>query len=442
MIYNIGLISLGCEKNRVDSEIMMAKLKEDGFNILEDVTGCDAVIVNTCGFIESAKRESIEEILRVNKLKDSGKLKALIVTGCLAERYKEEVAKELPEVNAVVGIGANNDISDIVKRAILGEQIESFPDKVGLPLEGNRIQSTPQYFSYLKIAEGCDNKCTYCAIPMIRGKFRSRKIESIIEEAESLVKNGVKELNVIAQDTTRYGEDIYGKLMLPELLKKLCKIDGLEWIRLLYCYPDRITDELLEVIASEDKILKYIDLPLQHCSGKILRSMNRFGNRKSLSRLITKIRNKIPGVTIRTTFIVGFPGETDEDFEELMLFIKEMNFERMGCFTYSIEEGTPAATMKNQIDEDVKLRRQQIVMEEQMYLMSQKAKNLIGKTFNVLHEGFDKNLGLSFGRSEMDAPEVDTNVFYNLNKKEVLPGDFIKVKIIDVIDEDLLGEVV
>ena len=314
MNYKVGIVSLGCAKNQVDAEMLLYTLKNRGFIIVNDPADADAVIVNTCGFIESAKQESINEIIELGKLKDEGKIKAIIVTGCLAQRYKSEISEQLYEVDSVIGIGANETIADIVLETLDGQKCESFPDKVCLPLEGGRILSTPPYTAYLKIAEGCDNRCSYCAIPMIRGRFRSRDIEDVVKEAEGLAERGVKELNVIAQDTTRFGEDKYGKPMLAELLRRLCRIDGFKWIRVLYCYPDRITDELIDTIASEDKIVKYMDIPLQHCNKDILRRMNRHGDRESLTALMNKIKDKIPNVIFRSTFITGFPGETEEQF--------------------------------------------------------------------------------------------------------------------------------
>lgn len=442
MTYNIGLLSLGCEKNRVDAEILLFKLKESGYNIVSSVELADIVIVNTCGFIDDAKNESIEEILLVAKLKKSGLLKGIIVTGCLAERYKEEVLKEIPEVDAVIGIGANNDIVKVVKNVINGIKTESFPDKILLPLNGDRIQTTPKQYAYLKIADGCDNKCTYCAIPLIRGKYRSRKIEDILNEAKLLAKNGVKELLIIAQDTTRYGQDIYRKLELPQLLKELCKIDGIEWIRLLYCYPDRITDELIEVISSENKILNYIDIPLQHCNGRILKQMNRNGDRKSLTELFKKLRKEIPGVILRTTFICGFPGETEEEFNELAEFIKEIRFERMGCFTYSKEEDTPAAEMDNQIDEEIKLKRQEILMREQMSIMEENSRNMVGKVITVLFEGYDDEYGLYYGRGVADSPDIDGRVYFGAKKDIPKNGEFLNIRIDDFDNCDLIGEIV
>ncbi len=343
MNYKVGMISLGCAKNQVDAEMLLYTLKERGFQFVSDPEEADAVIVNTCGFIESAKQESIDEILELGNLKREGKIKAIVVTGCLAERYQDEITKQLYEIDAAVGIGANDKIADVVLKALAGDKVELFPDKLELPLSGGRVQSTPPYTAYLKVAEGCDNCCTYCAIPLIRGRFRSRTMENVLEEARELAAKGVKELNVIAQDTTRYGEDLYGTPQLAKLLKELCKIDGFRWIRVLYCYPDRVTDELIDVMASEDKIVKYIDLPLQHCNGEILRRMNRRGNRDTLTTLLQKIKEKMPDVVLRSTFITGFPGETEEQFEELAEFANDIRFQRLGCFAYSQEEDTSAA---------------------------------------------------------------------------------------------------
>ena len=435
----VGIVSLGCAKNRVDAEMMMYQLHKAGFILKQDHAMADAVIVNTCGFIESAKQESIDEILELAQLKKEGKIKAIIVTGCLAERYQSEVMKELAEADAVIGIGKNADIADVVRKALDGEKVESFPDKIALPMEGGRVQSTDRHWAYLKIADGCDNCCTYCAIPLIRGGFRSRKMENIVEEAERLVKNGVKELNVIAQDTTRYGEDIYGELKLSELLRQLCKIDGLKWIRILYCYPDRITDELLDTIREEEKIVKYIDLPLQHCSGRILRAMNRRGDKESLLALIDRIRERIPGVILRTTLIAGFPGETDEDFEELCDFVAKARFERLGCFAYSQEEDTPAAILPDQVDEDVKNHRAELITEQEALIIDSFCDSVVGKEIDVLVDGFDRYADCWTGRSAYDAPEVDPVVFFTAEERPS-PGDIVRVKITDHIDCDLTGE--
>ncbi|MBQ7809508.1 MAG: 30S ribosomal protein S12 methylthiotransferase RimO [Clostridia bacterium] len=436
----VSIVSLGCAKNRVDAEMMLYKLKEAGFILKDDPADGDAVIINTCGFIESAKQESIEEILELAKLKEEGKIKALIVSGCLAERYKEDIKKEMPEVDAVIGLGANGDIVEAVKKALNKESYESFPDKELMPLDDKRIGSTLPHYAYLKVADGCDNKCTYCAIPMIRGRFRSRTMESILAEAKELADRGVKEVNVIAQDTTRYGEDIYGKLMLPELLKELAKIDGIEWIRVLYCYPDRITDELIDTIANEDKVVKYIDLPLQHCNERVLKAMNRRGSKESLTALINKIRERIPGVVLRTTLITGFPTETDEEFDELAKFAKELKFERLGCFPYSTEEDTPAAELE-QVDKDVRGYRADAIMRSQELVMENWCQSKIGSTVKVLVEGFDRYAECFFGRSYADAPEVDPNVFFTSEEKVAI-GEFVNVEVTDFLECDLIGEVV
>ena len=438
----VGIVSLGCAKNRVDAEMMMYKLNEAGFKLIQDAAMADAAIINTCGFIESAKQESINEILELIELKKEGKIKAIIVTGCLAQRYAGEVMKELAEVDAVIGIGKNADIAEVVRKALDGDKVEEFPDKLMMPLDGGRVQSTEQHWAYLRIADGCDNCCTYCAIPLIRGRFRSRKMEDIVAEAQRLVHNGVKELNVIAQDTTRYGEDNYGRLMLPELLRRLCGIEGLQWIRLLYCYPDRITDELLDVIRKEDKIVKYIDLPLQHCSGRVLKAMNRRGDKESLTALLSHIRERIPGVVLRTTMITGFPGETEEEFEELSAFVEEIRFERLGCFAYSQEEDTPAALMEDQVDEEVKNRRAEIIAEQEAVIMNEWCESIEGREIDVLVDGFDRYAECFYGRSVFDAPEVDPCVFFTVSDRKPQPGELVRVRITDHIDCDLTGEMI
>ncbi|WP_294466906.1 30S ribosomal protein S12 methylthiotransferase RimO [uncultured Ruminococcus sp.] len=440
MNYKVGIVSLGCAKNQVDAEMLLFTLKNRGFTIVNDPADADAVIVNTCGFIDSAKQESIDEIIELGKLKQEGTIKAIIVTGCLAERYKNEITKQLYEVDAAIGIGANEKIADVVLEALNGKKTELFPDKALLPMEGGRIQSTPFYTAYLKVAEGCDNCCTYCAIPLIRGHFRSRQPDEVIKEAEQLAANGVKELNVIAQDTTRYGEDLFGEPYLAKLLKRLCKIDGFKWIRVLYCYPDRVTDELIDVIAEEDKIVKYIDIPLQHCNGEVLKNMNRRGNRESLTALLNKIKAKIPNVIFRSTFITGFPGETEEQFEELADFAAEIKFQRLGCFPYSKEEDTKAALMENQIDDDIKQKRADIIMEHQQSVMAEYCESLIGSEVEVLVEGYDKLAECFFGRTYADAPEVDGCVFFTCNGEKPKAGDFVKVKITDYMGCDPVGE--
>ena len=437
----VAVVSLGCAKNQVDAEMLLFTLQQNGFIITNEPEEADAVIVNTCGFIDAAKQESIDEIIELGTLKREGKIKAIVVTGCLAERYQDEITKQLYEIDAAVGIGANEQIADIVKNALEhNETIEIFPDKLDLPLEGGRVTSTPFYTAYLKIAEGCDNKCTFCAIPMIRGKFRSRKIKSLIEEAKRLAENGVRELNVIAQDTTRYGEDLYGKPSLDRLLTELCKIEKLHWIRVLYCYPDSITDSLIDVMATEEKICHYIDLPLQHCNSDILHKMHRRGDRESLTALLNKIKAKIPDVIFRSTFITGFPSETDEQFEELAEFAKEMNFQRLGCFAYSQEEGTPAARMPGQLDDETKQKRADIIMEHQQTVMADYCESLIGSEVEVLVEGYDRIAECWYGRTYADAPEVDGCVFFTAEKKPDV-GDFVIVKITDYMGCDPVGSI-
>ncbi len=442
MNYKAGIVSLGCAKNQVDAEMLLFSLKQKGFELVDDPAKADAVIVNTCGFIESAKQESIDEIIELGKLKREGKIKAIIVTGCLAERYQNEITKQLYEVDAAVGIGANSKIADIVLDALGGNKTELFPSKLELPLEGGRIQSTPPYTAYLKIAEGCDNRCTYCAIPLIRGGFRSREPENVIEEAKQLAEKGVRELNVIAQDTTRYGEDLFGKPYLAKLLKELCKIEKLRWIRVLYCYPERVTDELIDVMANEEKIVKYIDLPLQHCNAEILKSMNRRGSRESLTALLNKIRDRIPNVVLRTTFISGFPGETEEQFEELCEFAKEIEFDRLGCFPYSQEEDTPAAAFPNQLDGETKQNRADIIMEQQQLIMTRRCEKLVGTTVEVLVEGFDRIAECWYGRTYADAPEVDGCVLFTTGGKKPSIGSFVNVKITDTMGIDPVGEMI
>ncbi len=438
-MYKVCMVSLGCPKNQVDAEMMLSLLKQGGFEICSEEAEADAIIINTCGFIEAAKAEAIENILEASKYKSEGNLKALIVTGCLAERYKDDVTEEIPEVDVCIGLGSNSKIAEIVKMAIEGEKQNSYGEKEQLDLNGERILGGYPFSTYLKIADGCDNCCTYCAIPKIRGRMRSRKIEDCVKEAKALADRGVKELIVVAQDTTAYGEDIYGKPMLSELLKELCKIEGLHWIRTLYTYPDRITDELLETIKSEEKLVKYLDIPLQHINGEILKRMNRKGDKESLSALIDKIRDKIPEITLRTTFITGFPGETDEQFEEMAEFIKEKRFDRLGCFTYSAEEDTIAAGFDCQIEEQIKTDRMENIMEMQMTIAAEKNEEKQDTVTEVLIEGWDDYIKCYFGRTPSDAPEVDGKIFF-LSTRPLKIGDFVKVRINDCIEYDLLGE--
>lgn len=440
MEYKVGMISLGCPKNQVDAEHMLALMDAEGWEIVDYVDGCDVVIVNTCGFIDDAKKEAIENILDMVELKKEGVIGKIIVTGCLAQRYKEEIVKEIPEVDAVVGIGANGDIIKTVEEVMDSvSTIEKYPPRCDLPLEGQRILTTPQYWAYLKIGEGCSNRCTYCTIPSIRGNMRSRSMENVIEEAKQLAELGVKELILIAQDTTSYGLDLYGELKLPELINELCKIDSIEWIRLLYCYPDRITDELVETMKNQDKVVNYIDLPLQHADDKILKAMNRRGDQALIRSVISKLRAEIPDVVIRTTFIVGFPGEGEDEFETLAEFVNEIEFDRLGVFTFSPQEGTPAFDMEGQVDEDVKTRRGEVIMQDQYSIMEEKNNEKIGKTYKVVVEEYDGYSDSYTGRTYMDAPEIDGLVKFT-SQKDLDIGDFVDVEIFDVEDYDLIGE--
>lgn len=435
--YKVGMISLGCPKNQVDGEALLAKLAQAGYQIVNEIENSDVMIVNTCGFIEDAKREAIDTILEVAQYKEAGLISAIVVTGCLAERYQDEILKEMPEVDAVIGIGANSDIVKVCDKALCGIKTSNFPNKCYLPLDGERMLSTPPHWAYLKIAEGCDNRCAYCAIPGIRGNFRSRTIESVVDEAKSLVNRGVKEIILVAQDTTKYGQDLYGEYSLDKLLKELVKIDGLEWIRLFYCYPQRITDSLIDVIANEDKVCKYIDIPLQHSDATVLKNMNRVGDGNDYRVLLNKMREAIPGLALRTTFMVGFPGETDEQFENLCEFVKDIKFDKMGCFTFSPEEDTPAFDMENQIDEDVKKRRQEVLMNAQFFITEASNKGRVGNVYKVIVDSFAD--GKYTGRSYMDSPEIDSGIIFTSNK-ELNIGDFVDVKITDFDGYDLIGE--
>lgn len=446
MAIKVGMVSLGCPKNQMDAEIMLASLADAGMEITAESGLADVVIVNTCGFIEDAKKESIDNILEFAALKKEGRVKKIIVTGCMAQRYQNEIAAELPECDAVLGLGANGDIVSTVKAVMADEQVRSFPDRSCWKLDGKRLQTTPSFFAYLRIGDGCNNRCTYCAIPLIRGGLRSRTMETVVEEARALVQNGVKELILVAQDTTLYGLDLYGESRLPELLEALCEIDGLHWIRLLYCYPEHITDRLLDVIATQPKVAKYIDIPLQHASGKILRAMHRPGDRQTLETLLAHIRETVPGVTLRTTVMTGFPGETKADFEELSEFVKTVRFERLGCFAFSPEEGTPAAKMPVQVSEKVKNQRRDSIMELQTRISDSYNRSQIGKTVEVLVESYDKYAECWFGRSEADAPDIDGKVFFpapvaaNGKRLPIAPGDLLHIKITDCMDWDLMGE--
>lgn len=436
-MFKVGMISLGCPKNQVDGEMMLSKLNKNGFQIVADIEDLDVMVINTCGFIESAKTEAIETILEVAEYKKAGLISAVVVTGCLAERYQDEILKEIPEVDAVIGIGADADIVKTCRKALVGVKTSNYPDKCYLPLDDERLVSTPSHWAYLKLSDGCDNRCSYCAIPLIRGGYRERAIENILNEAKMLAANGVKELILIAQDTTKYGKSIYKEYKLAELLKQLCKINGIEWIRIFYCYPDRVTDELIEVIASEEKICSYIDIPLQHCNAEILKSMNRFGSYDSLKELLLKMKNKIPNLSLRTTFMVGFPGETEEQFEELCRFVKDIKFDKMGCFAYSAEEDTPAFEFDNQIDEDVKMKRADVLMDIQYTITEEANKSRVGNTYKVIVD--EKDGDKYIGRSYLDSPEIDSGIIFT-SDTEIPIGSFVDVRITDYDGYDLIGE--
>lgn len=447
MSIKVAFVSLGCPKNQIDSEVMLAKLNDAGMEIVADDIDADVVVVNTCAFIESAKAEAIENILDVAWLKKHRNLKGIVAAGCLVQRYSETLFEELPELDAAVGVGSLDSIVEAVRSAYergnVGKKKKRFMSV--LPPEtqalgGERVVTGEGFSTYIKISEGCDNHCTYCAIPAIRGSFRSRTVEDIVREAKELVSLGTKELIVVSQDTTRYGTDLYEKPSLDVLLSELCKIDGLSWIRILYCYPDEITDELIDVIAREEKIVKYIDMPLQHVSDKILKLMNRRGDGALVRRTVKKLRERIPGLVLRTTFIVGFPGETEEEFSELYEFVKETRFERLGVFPFSCEEGTAAQNITEGIvDEEIKSRRADIIMDLQSGIHEQNNQKSVGKTLRVLCEGRDTAASVYFGRSYEDAPEIDGNVFFTSSKKHAA-GDFVDVLVQEVVDYDLFGK--
>ncbi len=440
-MYSIGIVSLGCAKNQTDAETMLGILAEDGFTITADSADADIIIVNTCGFIESAKRESIDAILEMAEYKN-GKCKLLIATGCLAERYSGEILKELPEVDAVVGTGDYDKIAEVIRAAVNGEKpVISGHINRSVPERLPRILSTPPYTAYLKIADGCDNNCTYCAIPLIRGRYRSRRVEDIVEEAETLAESGVKELILIAQDTSRYGTDIYGESCLDRLLEQLVEVDGIEWIRVHYLYPEAITESLIDIMAKYDKICNYIDMPVQHGDDYILRRMARRTTREQIMSKIDMIREKMPDCTIRTSIIVGFPGETEEHFNSLYEFVKKARFDRMGVFTYSAEEDTPAAMFPDQIDESVKEERYASLMTLQQGISLELNKGKIGSIIEVIAEGYDEESFLFYGRSRGDSIDVDGRVYF-ATEDEISEGDILRVRILDADEYDLTGEVV
>lgn len=452
IIQNIGFVSLGCPKNQIDTEIMLSLVVNAGYNVTEDIHA-DVMIVNTCAFIEDAKKEAIDNILDLAWLKENKSLKGIIVCGCLSERYKDEIFTRIPEVDAVVGVGSIKNIVEAVEA--VEKQYKSFAaspqncnqkekyisilpnDK--LELGGDRILTTPEYMAYIKIAEGCDNRCSYCAIPLIRGGLRSRTVESVVEEAKDLAAAGVKELIVTSQDTTSYGIDLYGEYKLPELLRELCKIEGFKWIRLLYCYPGKMTDELIDVIKSEPKILKYIDIPIQHINDRILSAMNRKGGRSAIEANIKKLRAEIPDIVIRSTVIVGFPGETKGEFDELLAFADQTGFERLGAFAYSAEEDTPAGKFPGQVTKKAKERRLDAIMSAQERKVFAFNEKRIGKIEEIVCEGFDEVGEVYYGRSAADAPEIDCKVYFYANRR-IAEGEFVNVKIEKIIDFDVIGQ--
>lgn len=443
---NILFISLGCDKNLVDTEVMLGILAQKGHQMIDDETQADIIIVNTCCFIHDAKEESIQTILEMGQLKETGRLKALIVTGCLAQRYKEEILTEIPEVDAVLGTTSYDEIANVIDKIFSDSPMDrgdarlTLKDIDYLPkVDSHRLVTTGGHFAYLKIAEGCDKHCTYCIIPKIRGNFRSVPMEQLLAEARELAEQGVKELILVAQETTLYGKDLYGEKTLPKLLKELCKIQGIYWIRVLYCYPEEITDELIQVMKEEPKICHYLDLPIQHASNTILKRMGRRTSKEQLVETIEKLRREIPDITLRTTLITGFPGETDEDHEEVMEFVDQMEFERLGVFTYSPEEDTAAARMEDQIAEEVKEDRQAEIMELQQDIVFEQAEDMIGRELLVMIEGKVADENAYVGRTYRDAPNVDGLIFVNTDV-ELMSGDFARVKVTGAIEYDLIGE--
>lgn len=437
----ILFISLGCDKNLVDSEVMLGLLTKNGYTLTDDETKADVIVINTCCFIHDAKEESINTILEMAQYKEQD-LKALVVTGCLAERYKDEILKEIPEIDAVLGTTSYDSIVEAVNKALEGKVYEHYESIDHLPDNSSveRIVTTGNHMAYLKIAEGCDKRCSYCIIPKIRGSFRSVPMEELLKEAKHLAADGVRELVLVAQETTLYGKDLTGEKQLPVLLRELCKIEGIEWIRLLYCYPEEITDELIEVMKTEEKVCNYIDMPIQHSENQILQKMGRRTSREDLVEVIQKLRKEIPDIAIRTTLITGFPGETQEDHQGLMNFVKECKFERLGVFTYSPEENTLAAEFEDQIDEEVKEQRRDEIMTLQQEISFEHTQELVGKVIRVMVEGYLYEDNIYVGRSYMDAPNVDGCVFIN-SQEELMTGEFVYVKIIQGREYDVIGEV-
>ncbi|MBP3672517.1 MAG: 30S ribosomal protein S12 methylthiotransferase RimO [Oscillospiraceae bacterium] len=437
----IGFISLGCAKNQVDCERMMYRVREAGHEVCPDVVGCDVVVINTCGFIDSAKTEAIDYILSTAGLKADGYVGKILVTGCLAQRYKDEILKEMPEVDGILGTGSYTEIVPAIEALLGDEQVADFASIDAPEQETGRIVTTPEHYAFIKIAEGCDNHCAFCVIPSLRGKYRSRQMDDILYEARLLVDSGVKELIVVAQDTSRYGTDLPGhKRLLPELLRKLCEIEGVHWVRVHYVYPDAIDDELIDLMATEPKIVKYLDIPIQHCNSKILKLMNRRGNREFLEELFVKLRSRIPGLVIRTSLITGLPGEGEEEFEELCKFLKEQRLERVGAFAFSPEEGTPAAEMEH-VDTEVAQKRAELLEMIQSQIMDDYNASLMGKTLEVLVEGYDEETEQFYGRTYADSPDIDGRVWI-ASEESLTEGDFVQVCIDGTVEGDLAGYIV
>lgn len=435
---NIGFISLGCAKNQVDCERMMYRVQEAGYEVQPDVVGCDVVVINTCGFIDSAKAEAIDFILQMGQLKEQGLIGKILVTGCLSQRYQDQIMEEMPEVDGVLGTGNYAEVVSAIDRLLADETVNDFGSIDAPEVETGRILTTPEHYAYIKIAEGCDNRCSYCIIPFLRGKYRSRQMDDVLYEARVLAANGIKELIVVAQDTSRYGTDFpEHKRLLPDLLREMCKIDGIQWIRVHYTYPDEIDDAFIQVMAEEPKIVKYLDLPIQHCNSKILKLMNRRGDGQFLRELFKKLRERIPGLVLRTSVITGLPGEGEEEFAELCEFLKEQKLERVGAFPFSPEEGTPAAEMEF-VDSEVAQQRAQMVETIQSRIMDDYNASMIGKTMDVLVDGFDEELEQFFGRTFADSPEIDGRVWI-ATQEALSEGSFVKVLIDSVIDGDLSG---
>lgn len=440
MVIKVGFVSLGCPKNQINTEKMISLLANGGYEIVAEDVDADVIVINTCAFIDNAKQEAIDNILDIAWLKENHTLTGIVVTGCLPQLVNEKLLEELPEVDCILGTGSYGDICEAVEAAYHKKKYQSFKDVDLIPLGGERVITTPDYFAYLQISEGCDNCCTYCVIPQIRGKFRSRQMSDILEEANQLAEFGVKELCLVAQDTTRYGEDIYGTYALDSLITEISEIEGIEWIRLLYCYPDRITEGLIDVIATNDKVVKYIDMPIQHSSDVVLKAMNRRDTNESIRTTIKQLREKVPGIVLRSTVIVGFPGETKEDFNQLREFLKEIKFERLGVFTYSREENTPAYDLPDQINETTKRKRYDLLMSDQQRNHNEFNKTFIGKTLKVLCEGYDTVSESFYGRSYADASEIDGKIYFSSHRK-IKDGEFVEVMITELLDYDLVGKV-